>query len=82
MIEDGWKDSTESKEEEEMRYNTIDEVPDWGKDTIQKLINKGYLIGYKDGNGTALDLTTEMIRMFVIHDRAGLYDLSNNVLNP
>lgn len=53
-------------------YNTIGEVPDWGRDTVQKLIDKGYLLGGGDG----LDLTITMLRLLVINDRAGLYDLS------
>lgn len=55
--------------ETEMRYNTINEVPTWARDTIQKLIDKGLLQG-DDGN---LNLSEDMIRMFVINDRAGLY---------
>ena len=58
-------------EEEEIMYNTLAEVPDYAKPTIQKLINKGYLKGNADGS---LGLTNSMIRIFVIHDRAGLYD--------
>ena len=51
-------------------YNTVDEVPDWGKETVQKMIDKGYLQG---GNGDKLGITTELLRVFVTNDRAGLY---------
>lgn len=51
-------------------YQSIESVPDWGKETITKLISKGYLTG----DGECLGLTLEMIRIFVVHDRAGLYD--------
>lgn len=51
-------------------YDIIESVPDWGKTTVEKLIAKGYLMG----DGGALGLTLDMIRIFVIHDRAGLYD--------
>ncbi|MDP3388047.1 MAG: N-acetylmuramoyl-L-alanine amidase [Eubacteriales bacterium] len=51
-------------------YNSMGSVPDWGKKTIEKLIAKGYLMG----DGDTLGLTLDMIRTFVIHDRAGLYD--------
>ena len=51
-------------------YNTLDEVPDYARPTIQKLVERGWL----KGNGSGLDLTRDMIRVFVIHDRAGLYD--------
>jgi len=59
-----------NKGEEEVRYNKVEELPDWAKPTIQKLINKGHLRG--DGQG--LDLSGDMLRVFVIHDRMGLYD--------
>ena len=52
------------------RYRNIGEVPEWGKATIQKLINKGYLAG----TGNSLDLSLDMIRVFVINDKAGVYD--------
>ena len=65
-------------EESETRYNTLEEVPDWAKVTINKMVNKGFLggSGAKDDNGnpTELDLSLDMIRVFVINDRAGLYD--------
>ncbi len=51
-------------------YDGIESVPEWGKKTVAKLVAKGYLMG--DGN--SLRLTKDMIRIFVIHDRAGLYD--------
>lgn len=57
------------EEETEVRYNTIKECPDWAQATIQKLIKKGYL----NGNGEGLDLSADMIRLLVIHDRAGLF---------
>lgn len=67
------------KEGKEVRYNTYDEIPSWAKPTIKMLIEKGYLRGSgapKDKNGypTDLDLSFDMIRMFVINDRAGIYD--------
>lgn len=51
-------------------YNTIDEVPEWGKATIQKLINNDIL----QGTDTGLKLSEDMLRILVINDRAGLYD--------
>jgi len=52
------------------RFNTLDSLPDWAKPTIEKMINKGLL----NGNGASLDLSLDMIRIFVINDRAGLYN--------
>ena len=50
-------------------YNSIDEVPDWGKATIKKLVDKCYL----KGNGKGLDLSEDLLRVLVINDRAGMY---------
>ncbi len=52
-------------------YNHIDEVPEWAKPTITKLLTKGYLKGNEDG---ALNLDMNMLRILVINDRAGVYD--------
>ena len=46
------------------RYNTIEEIPEWGKETIQSLIDKGCFADPKH-----LDLSEDMLRVFVIHDR-------------
>ena len=51
------------------RFNAVDSVPEWAKPTVQKMIDKGLL----QGNGESLDLSLDMLRVFVINDRAGLY---------
>lgn len=61
-IDVNWKAPKE--EVEEMRYNTIEEIPEWGKETIQSLIDKGCFADPKH-----LDLSEDMLRVFVIHDR-------------
>ena len=48
-----------------------DNMPEWAKPTITKLMEKGYLKGDEEGN---LNLDENMLRMLVINDRAGLYD--------
>ena len=60
--------STKENIMQEKRYNTIDEVPDRARPTIQKLIDKGALAGR---GGELKDLSTDMLRIFVIHDRMG-----------
>lgn len=56
--------------ENPMIYNYIDEnMPDWARPTIQKLVDKGVLKG--DENG--LNLTEDLMRILVVNDRAGLY---------
>ena len=63
----------------EIRYNAIVELPDFAKPTITKLVDNGFLQGSggakdKDGRPADLDLSIDMVRLLVIHDRAGLYD--------
>ena len=62
-------DGYDWEEVDEVRYNTVSEMPLWARDTIQKLINKGFL----PGTGEGLGLTNDMIRMLVILDRAGVF---------
>lgn len=52
-------------------YDTVDAVPAWGKATVQKLVNKGFLQGDDKGK---LALSTDLLRLLVINDRARLYD--------
>ena len=59
----------EKEEEAEMRYNTVAELPEWARPTIEKMIAKGLL----NGDGDNLNLSHDMVRVFVINDRAGLY---------
>lgn len=51
-------------------YATIEDVPEWGKSTVTKLLDKGVL----NGTGASLDLTYTLLRLLVINDRAGVYD--------
>ena len=60
------------KLEDKMIYNYIDKnMPDWARPTIQKLVDKKLLLGNEKGE---LGLTEEMLKIYVINDRAGLYD--------
>ena len=69
------------EEEREMRYMT---VGDLARDTrgihylptVEKLVEKGILLG-KGGKGEdrVLDLSEDAIRVLVLLDRAGLFDL-------
>ena len=56
---------------QEKVYHYGKELPDWGKATVQKLIDKGI---YKGNSAADLNLPESMLRMLVINDRAGLYD--------
>ena len=60
-----------AKIKEEPVYDYIDDnMPDWAKPTIQKLVSKGFLQGDENGK---LGLTEDLMRMLVINDRAGVY---------
>ncbi len=52
-------------------YHTLEDVPSYAKDTIYKLVKKGYLRGGENGD---LKLSEDMVRLMVINDRAGLYN--------
>ena len=58
------------KEDNMERYRTMADVPSWGKETVQKLLDKGFLFGNEKGE---LNLSEDMVRVFVTNDRAGLY---------
>lgn len=46
-----------------VRYNTIEEVPSWARDTVRALVDAGALGGVGGGN---LDLSMDMIRGLVV----------------
>lgn len=50
-------------------YHNLDDVPLWGKPTVEKLLNSQAITG--DGKG--IDLQYETLRVLVINDRMGLY---------
>lgn len=57
--------------EGDMIYNYIDDnMPEFAKPTIKKLCDKGYLKGEESG----LNLNYDMLRIFVILDRCGIFD--------
>lgn len=60
------------QEEDNIRYNTVQECPGWAQKTIQKLINAGYL----SGDGSGLNLSHDMVRMLVILERAVVWERS------
>lgn len=54
------------EEEDVMRYNSINEVPDWARGTIKEMMNEGLISGTGGGN---LDLSPDMLRMFYVMKR-------------
>lgn len=51
-------------------YDRVQDCPEWAKDTVQRLVNKGFLQGDENGK---LGLTEDLMRVLVINDRAHLY---------
>ena len=51
-------------------YEKLENVPEWAKPSIEKLVNKGIL----QGNGAALNLSQDLTRTLVILDRLGVLD--------
>lgn len=70
----------EEKEEVEVRYNKIAELPDYAKATITKLVDRKVVNGTgtgkvdESGRPADLDLSLDMVRTFVVLDKAGLFD--------
>ena len=55
-----------------MIYNYIDDnMPEWARPTISKLVQKGYLKGGDEGK---MMLDDNMLRILVILDRAGTFN--------
>ena len=55
-------------------YKDFDDLPeDWGRATVEKLLDKDLLVG----TGTGLNITYDMLRILVILDRAGMFDGKN-----
>lgn len=61
------------REDENMkRFQTIEDIKisaPWAADAVSRLVERRAL----NGTGTGLDLSVDMLRLLVIHDRMGLY---------
>ncbi len=56
--------TTDEEDEDDMvRYNKLEDVPDWAQDTVRALVDAGALGGVGGGN---LDLSMDMIRGLVV----------------
>ncbi|MDR0889124.1 MAG: peptidoglycan recognition protein family protein [Oscillospiraceae bacterium] len=49
-------------------YKTLEDVPEWGKETVKKLVDSGALQGTGDG----LNISNDLLRTLVILDRCGV----------
>lgn len=76
---DGREKKTEEESGEVVRYPRLSDIPErYGlREIIEKLMTAGVLKGDGSdpaGNDDVIDLSYDMVRMFVIHYRAGVYD--------
>lgn len=66
------EDKTMSEENKNTKtYKTLEDIPAWGKPTVEKLVNKKAIQGDENGD---LNISNDLLRMLVIHDRLGIYD--------
>ena len=49
----------------DQKFDTLDEVPEWAKDAVQRRMDLGIL----NGTGKGLALSFDMLRQFVLADR-------------
>ena len=52
-----------------VRYDRPEDVPEWGKETVKKLMERNIL----RGDGQKLDLSYDMLRILVLLDRTGSF---------
>lgn len=64
-----WEELRERLEDDEMIYKTLNDVPDWGKPLIKKLIDRKSLAG--DGKGN-INLPESTLKTLVILEREGV----------
>ncbi len=50
-------------------YDTVEEIPDWGRPAVERLLEKGFL----KGTGAGLGLSSDMLRVLVVLDRVGVF---------
>ena len=49
----------------DQKFDTLDEVPEWAKDAVQRRMDLGIL----NGTGKGLGLSFDLLRQFVLQDR-------------
>ena len=64
-----WAELRERLEDDEMIYKTLNDVPDWGKQLVKKLMDRGSLAG--DGKGN-INLPESTLKTLAILDREGV----------
>ena len=65
----------ETEEDEMKYYKTIDEVPSYYKEAVQKLIDKGVLQGT---GGAEINVSEDLCRIMTLLNRLGIFDLKES----
>ena len=65
-----WERFKEAIKMYQQRYKTAADVPEWARETVDILMDKGIL----QGDGTGIDLSHDMVRVLVMLDRAQMFD--------
>ena len=60
---------TDKADVAELRFNNLDEIPEWGKAAVRKLIDRDVF-----ADTSKLDLSIDMLRILVFNNRMGIYD--------
>lgn len=62
-------------------YKFIEDVPDWGRPSVQKLIDNKLMggTGVEDGK-PILNISSDLLRMIVVNDRAGNFSVKDNTV--
>lgn len=55
-------------------YQSVEQVPDWAKETVERLVGRNLLTG----DGENLNLSYDLVRVLVILDRAGIFGKEKN----
>jgi hypothetical protein len=50
----------------------VEDVPEWGRAAVQKLVDRGALQGVGEGD---LALSEDLVRVLTILDRCGVFEL-------
>ena len=58
----------ETVEKLTLKYDSVDECPEWARKTVQRIVDKGFL----KGDGKKLSLNEDILRIMVILDRIGV----------
>lgn len=62
-VAEAMNENDNEEDDDMVRYNTIEDVPDWAQDTVRAMVDAGALGGVGGGN---LDLSMDMIRGLVV----------------